>query len=87
MFYYAELNEDNVCFSIVYSSKKSQSDSHIEINQMDENYLFRKYNDGEWSEEKYVPDHAQIELNRMEDLEQSQSDQDDLIMSILLGED
>lgn len=85
MFYYAQLNDDNVCIGVSSLSGEVDVDNMIRIDSNSEDYFYRKYENGEWSEEKYVPDHAQIELTRMEALEQSQAEQDDLLMDLMLG--
>ncbi|MGM1048409.1 MAG: hypothetical protein ACQEXX_20030 [Bacillota bacterium] len=86
MVFLAQLNENNICVSILQTSEMINDGRHIEIDTMDfDYYSFRKYENSQWSQEKYVPDYAKIELTRMEQLEKSQSDQDELIMQIMLG--
>ncbi|RED34665.1 hypothetical protein [Paenibacillus sp. VMFN-D1] len=82
----AELNENNVCVGVKMVGEMIDDGKHVEIDKMDfELYSYRKYENGEWSEEKFLPDYAQIELDRMEKIEKSQADQDELIMQIMLG--
>ncbi|MEC0092512.1 hypothetical protein [Paenibacillus macquariensis] len=82
----AELNESNVCIGVKSVISMINDGKHIEIETADyEHYAFRKYENGQWSTEKFVPEYAQIELSRMERLEQSQSEQDGLLMELMLG--
>ncbi|MYX18869.1 hypothetical protein GTY77_02085 [Streptomyces sp. SID8380] len=82
----AQLNDNNICYGIMQTDSYINDGRHVEIDRLDFDYYgYRKYENGQWSEEKYVPDHAQIELTRMEQLEKSQADQDELIMQLVLG--
>ncbi|MFK4171062.1 hypothetical protein ACI2LM_32990 [Paenibacillus lautus] len=83
----AQINQNGICTGIIQTPDMINDGRHIEIENYDFNYYcFRKYEDGRWSDVKYVPDHAQIELSRMEKLEKAQADQDELLMKIILGE-
>ncbi|MET3846882.1 hypothetical protein [Paenibacillus sp. OAE614] len=82
----AELNANNVCIGVKMVNEMIDDGRHIEIENMDfDFYSYKKYEDGKWSDEKFMPDYAQIELDRMEKMEKSQADQDELIMQIMLG--
>lgn len=86
MYCYAELNGDKICFSVKNVLEPMTGDNLIEIS--DENkldYLNRKYENGAWSEEKFLHDAGAIQLSRMEMLEKSQADQDEIIMQLMLG--
>lgn len=85
MFFYAVLNDQNVVVGVSALSSEVVQPNMVEINEMDYDLMNRKYEGGEWSSEKFIPDYAQIELSRMETLEQSQQEQDDLLMEIMLG--
>lgn len=85
MKFYAQLNENNICIGVSMLSGEVDYPNMIEIPAVDEDYLNRKYEDDKWSEEKFVPDYSQIELDRLETLEQSQAEQDEIIMQLLLG--
>lgn len=85
MFHYAQLNENNICIGVSSLSGEVNQLDMIRLTSADIDYLNRKYENGEWSEEKFIPDYAQIELGRMEALEKSQADQDEMIMSLMLG--
>lgn len=85
MYIYAQLNENKICIAVSSLAKEVISLDMIPIEALSENYIYRKYENGQWSAEKYIPEHAQIELGRMEALERSQSDQDEILMQLLLG--
>lgn len=86
MIHLAMLNENNICEGIKTVKEMIADGRHIEIPTPDfDSYIWKKYENDQWSIEKFVPDYAQIELSRMEKLEQSQSDQDEIIMNLLLG--
>ncbi|GIO63586.1 hypothetical protein [Paenibacillus cineris] len=82
----ALLNDNNICIGVQQALGMIDDGKHVEIDTNDfDYYVYRKYENGQWSEEKYVPEAPQVELTRMEKLEQSQADQDELIMQIMLG--
>lgn len=82
----AELNENNICKGVKQVLEMINDGHHVEIENYDfDYYVYRKYENGQWSEEKFLPDAPQVELTRMEKLEKSQTDQDELIMQIMLG--
>lgn len=85
MIIYAVLNELGVVTGLSALSGKVDQPNMIEIVEMDYDLMNRKYENGEWSMEKFVPDYSQIELTRMEALEQSQTEQDEAIMLLMLG--
>lgn len=51
----AELNLDNVCINVLQLKDVNFSDKYVEIDSFDEDLLFRKYENGQWSEEKFLP--------------------------------
>lgn len=71
MYIYAQLNEHNICIGISQLSGKVNADNLIVIDQVDSDYLWRKYENGQWSEEKFLPDYGSIQLDRMETVEQA----------------
>ncbi len=52
---YAQLNADGICIGISRLSGEVIHPSLVRINNFDEDYLWRKYEDDRWSEEKYEP--------------------------------
>ncbi len=79
-FYYAQLNENKVCIGISSLKGEVQADNMVRIPEYSDGYIWKKYENGKWSEEKYVPDYKQIELDRMEAVEQAIAD-----LSIILA--
>ena len=58
-FIYAQLNEDLVCIGISILSDEVNSDTLVKLEMLDESCIGRKYEDGEWSEEKYIEEHKE----------------------------
>ncbi|WP_427110849.1 hypothetical protein [Lysinibacillus xylanilyticus] len=83
-FYYAELNAQNVCTGIKSVTGELNFPSHVLISDYDISYLNKKYENGEWSKEQFLPDAGAIQLSRMDQLEKSQADQDELLMQLML---
>lgn len=52
---YAQLNANNICIGISQLSGEVQGTNMIPIESMDTDYIWRKYENGEWSTEKYEP--------------------------------
>lgn len=55
MIIYAELNEQNICIGVKTVGEEMDSPNLVKIDTMDYDLLNRKYENGEWSEEKYLP--------------------------------
>ena len=55
MNYYAQINENNIVIGISQLSEETKNDELIKIESYDEDYLWRKYENGVWSIEKYLP--------------------------------
>ena len=53
--FYAQLNDENICIGVQESPSLQPSEKLIKIESYDEDLLRRKYEDGEWSEEKFPP--------------------------------
>lgn len=75
--YQAVLNDDNVCVGLKQTKEKIDDDYHIEIDSMDNDYMWRKYDDGEWSDDKHKPesDNDTEELT-LDDLKKQADDAD-----------
>ena len=65
-FIYAQLNEDLVCIGISILSDEVNSDTLVKLEMLDESCIGRKYEDGEWSEEKYIEEHKEEIRNLIE---------------------
>jgi len=85
MFNYAELNEQNVCIGVKSVHGEIDLPNHILIQEYDPSYLLKKYENEQWSEEQYLPDAGEIQRTRMEQLEKSQTDQDELLTQLMLS--
>ncbi|OUQ56241.1 hypothetical protein B5E58_11240 [Tyzzerella sp. An114] len=48
MFYYAQINEENICVGVSNLSSEVVADNMIIIDTMDTNLLGKKYNNGNW---------------------------------------
>lgn len=71
MIYLAELNEFNICIGTKTVKGMINDGKHVEITEPNfDFYVYRKYEDGVWSEEKFLPEAPQVELGRIEKLEQ-----------------
>ena len=71
MTFYAQLNENNICIGISSLKSEVQVDNMVQIPEYSEDYIWRKFEDEKWSEEKFIPDYGQIQLDRMESVEQA----------------
>lgn len=85
MLNYAELNEQNVCIGVKSVHAEIDLPNHILIQEYDPSYLLKKYENEQWSEEQFLPDAGEIQRTRMEQLEKSQADQDELLMQLMLS--
>jgi hypothetical protein len=74
MFYYAVLNENNVCMGISELSGEVSNSLLIRLPSLDNDLLYRKYTNGSWSSEKIVPPTVEPQLTpeqiRIQELEQ-----------------
>ena len=96
MFYYAQINDDNVCFAVSQLSGEVNLPSMVLLDNYDASLLGRQYNDGVWEEvvqpEPAMPEpteqdflQAEILLNQVSILE-NQRAQDAVMAEILLGQ-
>jgi len=54
--HFALLNDENICFAILSSVKEPEQGNFVEVETNDLSvYEYRKYENGQWSEEKYFP--------------------------------
>jgi len=85
MIHLAELNENNVCIGVKTVMYMIDDGKHVEIPSSDfEYYVWRKYENGEWSTEKYEPK-TTASLGEFEDMQQRISDLEAAIAAILGG--
>lgn len=55
MFTYAIIDSDNLCVGISQLSEEVNQTDMIEIPTYNKDYIFRKYENGQWSSEKFEP--------------------------------
>lgn len=57
MFYYAKLNENQICTEILTRAKElpQDLDGYVKIPDYNETLLWRKWDGTQWSEERYEP--------------------------------
>lgn len=70
--FYAQLNEENICFAVSQLSGEVQADNLIEISFFDTSIVGKKYVDGTWVEvEQPIVDPEPTQLDRIEEQTQS----------------
>lgn len=55
MYIYAQLDDNNICIGISRLSGEVDAPHLVPIDAFSEDYLWRKYENGQWSAEKYEP--------------------------------
>lgn len=78
MYIYAELNENNICIGLKVLSGRIDEDRSIQVEFFDQNLLWRKYENGQWSAEKFEPQSTAP----LTEFEQLKSDQEAIKQSI-----
>ena len=91
MKFYAQLNENNICIGLSQLSGEVIQNNMVEIQSFDNDKLWRKYENSTWSAEKFEPQ-STAPITEFEALKaqqalllQSQSNQDDIIMNLVMG--
>lgn len=64
---YAQINENKICTGISQLSGEVLQDNMIEITSFSEDYMWKKYENGVWSSEKYEPN-STAPINDFENL-------------------
>lgn len=89
MIHLAELNENGICISVKTTKNMIDDGRHVEIETPDfDYYVWRKYENGQWSQEKYPPETESAEtieekLDRLErDFQESKLVQYDALATI-----
>jgi len=59
---YAQLDENNVCVAVSQLAGEAVGENMVRVDSLDDDYLGRKYEDGEWGEkiEPEIPDSPDI---------------------------
>jgi uncharacterized protein YlxW (UPF0749 family) len=55
MKFYGQLNKNKICIGISQLSGEVTDENMIELNNFSQDFLWRKYENGNWSAEKYEP--------------------------------
>jgi len=85
MIHLAELNENNICIGVKTVLHMIDDGKHVEIPEPNfDYYVWRKYEDGEWSTEKYEPE-STAPLSEFEETKQRIADLEAAIAAILGG--
>lgn len=84
MFYYAQLNESGICIGISQLSGPAEAANMIQIDSLDQDKLWRKHENGQWSVEKYEPQ-STAPITAFEQLKQQQSLMQQALDELILG--
>jgi len=84
MFFYAQLNENKICIGVSQLSGAVESPNLVPIDGLDTDKIWRKYENGEWSSEKYEPE-TTAPVTEFEETKQRVSDLEMAIAAILGG--
>lgn len=84
MYFYAQLNEHNVCIGVSQLSGPVDNSNMIPIDNMDIDLIWRKYENGQWSEEKYEPT-STAPIDEFEEIKQRVADLEMAIAAVLGG--
>lgn len=68
MFYYAQINEEGLCIGVSGLASKVEHEMMIPIDYYDNDLLWRKYKNGRWSLEKFIPLPPEPKPNEIEEL-------------------
>ena len=85
MIHLAELNENNICIGVKTVLHMIDDGKHVEIPEPNfDYYVWRKYENREWSTEKYEPE-STAPLSEFEETKQRIADLEAAIAAILGG--
>lgn len=66
MFNYAILNSQNICIGISQLNNNINQPNMVEISELSQNYIYKKYENGQWSSEKFEPIPVEPPLSPMD---------------------
>ena len=85
MIHLAELNQNNICIGVKTTKSYINDGKHVEIPEPNfDYYVWRKYENGQWSTEKYEPE-TTAPLSEFEEAKQRIADLETAIAAILGG--
>lgn len=82
-YFYAQLNENNICIGVSQLSGPAEASNMIQIDTLDTDKIWRKYENGAWSTEKFEPD-SSAPVTEFEETKQRVSDLE-MAMAAILG--
>lgn len=83
MKFYAQLNENNICIGVSQLSGEVNQPDMVPIDSINTDYIWRKYENGQWSAEKYEPV-STAPLDEFEETKQRVADLE-MAMAAVLG--
>lgn len=84
MFIYAQLDENKICTGVSQLSGEVIAENMIPIETFDQDKIWRKYEDGQWSIEKFEPQ-TTAPLTEFEQLKQKQELMQLALDDLILG--
>lgn len=92
-YFYAEINENNTCYSLLDTPTTIEAENMIEVESYDMSFIGKKYENGIWkATEKAVEEISDDELIRAEMLLNQESiiakqkEHDEILAELLLGQ-
>lgn len=83
LYYYAVLDNDNICIDIVTKTRKTDLPNHIEIFDYNESLFYKKYDEETgWSQETYEPNIPNEVKEKLEKLEEELKGKDTAIQDL-----
>ncbi|MGS0763701.1 hypothetical protein [Syntrophomonas curvata] len=80
--FYAQLNKDNICIGISELAGEPNDSSLIPLEAFDESYIWKKYEDGQWSIEQHIPGTVVLHQDEIALLLSSVSQQEAIIRTV-----
>lgn len=60
--YLAQIDENDLCVGLKQVNEFIDDGFHIEVESLNQDYLYRIYKDGEWLKEKHFPEQEESEV-------------------------
>lgn len=74
MFYYAQLNNENICNAVGEYEEEMNFEHMIQIDSYDISYLGRQYNNGVWEGDAYAPEPVEPQPSQLDRIESAVND-------------
>ncbi len=92
-YFYAEINENNICHSLLSTPKITEAENMIEVDSYDMSLIGKKYENGIWKDtEQSVEEISDTELIQaemllnQESIIAKQNEHDEILAELLLGQ-